>query len=195
MSTSSQLLPLASLACLLALGACAASPPRAATAAVDSNSPQWTGSLHTEFADTIDQELLANGHASHPDYDAWFAPRAQSADVVARVKVISTTTQGVGPVQGYRLTLQVLGPPLAGAVSPGDTREIAIPHAHELFPVARVHDLALTGKQFMGFFKQFAGPSAGVHWYLASDAPEVVAAAQRARTLREVGYRVPVPRM
>lgn len=157
--------------------------------------PAWTGSLLTEFDDTIDHQVLTSGSATRPDGDRWFAPRAQSADVVARVRVISTTTQGVGPVQGYRLTLRVVGKPLAGSVREGDTIEVAIPHDSNVFPAARMHDIALTGRTFTGFFKNFAAPAAQVHWYLAGDTQEVAAAAQRARTLSDVGYRVATPRM
>lgn len=194
-NSSSPMFPVTFLLALAVLAGCGVSASHQPATPADSPAPAWAGSLLAEFDDSIDHEALSSGSATRPDGDQWFGPRAQSADVVARVRVVSTTTQGVGPVQGYRLTLRVVGSPMAGPVSEGDTIEVAIPYDSQAYPAARMHDVALTGRQFTGFFKQFAGPSAGVHWYLAGDSQEVTAAAQRARTLNDVGYRVAAPRM
>lgn len=119
-TSSSSLFRVALLASWTFLAGCGVAASSHPVAPAEHPAPAWTGSLLTEFDDSIDHEVLAASASTRPDGDQWFAPRAQSADVVARVRVISTTTQGVGPVQGYRLTLRVVGKPMAGAVHEGD---------------------------------------------------------------------------
>jgi hypothetical protein len=157
--------------------------------------PSWTGVFAREFDDNIERIALHAGLAPPPHSDVWFGPRAQAADHVLRVRVVTTTTQGVGARQGYRLTLRVVGQPLGGPAPPSDTFEVVIPRESASYQAARLHDIALTGKTFVGFFKLFSGvESADLHWYLTAEAPDVLQAVHRARLLSEVGHVIPVPR-
>jgi hypothetical protein len=157
--------------------------------------PVWSGSLAQQFDDSIERETLSIGEPATPEGDLWFGPRAQSADYVARVKVITTTTEGVGPAQGYRLTLRVIGQPFGGPRPPSDTVELVIRPDSPFFPTARQQDVKMTGKVFLGFFKEFEGATpAKMHWYLTGEAPQVLEATHRARVLAEVGYHVTKPR-
>jgi hypothetical protein len=161
--------------------------------------------LAQQFDDSIERETLTIGEPATPDGDLWFGPRAQSADYVARVRVITTTTEGVGLAQGYRLTLAVIGQPFGGARPPSDTIELVIRPDSPFFPTVRRQDVKMTGRIFLGFFKQFDAPtaarpfdatsSARMHWYLTGEAPQVMQATQRARVLAEVGYHVSGPRL
>jgi hypothetical protein len=144
------------------------------------------------FDDTIAPEALRGSGAAEDD--AWVGPRTQAADHVLRVKVISTTTQGVGHRQGYLLTVRVLGAPLAGAAPPSDTLELRIPRESGVFPLARMHDLNLTDKVFIGFFKTFgAGDASALHWHLKGERAETLQAVARASTLADVGYQQALP--
>jgi hypothetical protein len=187
---------IASLALASLTAACAtpaalpgpAAPPAAAL-------PSWDGAMARVFDDTIDREALDHGTVSQSE-DAWMGPRTQAADQVVRVRVITTTTQGVGPSQGYRLTLRAIGPQLAGSAPATQDFEISIRPDSPLFAVVRTHDVRMTGKTFVAFFKRFQGRGeADVHWYLTAEAPQILEAVQRASTLSDVGYRQAMPAM
>jgi hypothetical protein len=196
MKTVSLLPILTSLALASLLAACSTPASLPAPAAPPSAPlPVWNGAMARVFDDTIDREALDHGTVSQSE-DAWIGPRTQAADHVVRVRVVTTTTQGVGPSQGYRLTLRVVGAPLAGSAAPAEDFEISIRPESPLFAVMRTHDVRMTGRTFVAFFKRFQGRGeADMHWYLTAEAPQILGAVQRAGTLSEVGYRQAMPSM
>ncbi len=158
--------------------------------------PVWQGALAHQFDDSIETEWLNTGATSSPDADRLFGLRAQAADYLLRVKVISTTTQGVGNMQGYRLTLRVIGQPFGGARPPSDTLDVVIRPDSPAFAAVRAQDVRLTGRTFLGLFKGFSAAGAAtadMHWCLVGETREVMGAAHRARLLSEVGYLVRTP--
>lgn len=178
------------------LTACGAGPQRLAPPLPPAHTlPVWNGDLAAAFDDSVDRTALDAAGASAPESDAWFGPRAQGADCVAKVKVVSTTTVGLGERQSYLLTLRIVGQPLAGTLA---TEEVEVPVLPEspFYPMAKVHDLKLTGRTFVGFFKRFnASGAAAMHWYLTGDSRDTREAVSRSRTLSEVGLRQTGPRM
>jgi hypothetical protein len=175
-------------------------PKQPATAAprfaANAGRPPWKGALARQFDDTLEPHWLTSGTSAGPSSDLWFGSRTQAADYVLRVQVVSTTTRGVGPAQGYLLTLRVMGAPLAGPQPPTDTIEVEIRRDNPLLTAVRLQDLKLTRRTFIAFFKGFSGPGAAdFHWYLAGDDPQVVAAVRDARALSDVGHALPVPKL
>ncbi len=180
----------------LAMTACGASPQHVAPPLPPAHSlPVWNGDLAAAFDDSIERVALDAAVASAPESDAWFGPRAQGAECVAKVKVVSTTTVGLGTRQSYLLTLRVIGQPLVGAL-PADEVEVPVHPESPFYAMAKVHDVKLTGRTFVGFFKRFnVSGAAAVHWYLTGDSRDVREAVSRSRALSDVGYRQVGPRM
>jgi hypothetical protein len=166
------------------------------SAAAMASMPTWAGPLAREFDDSIAPDSL-NVAGPWDQADMWLGPRSQAADFVLRVKVTTTTTQNPGPWAPYRLTLRVIGQPFGGPTPPGDTIEVVVRPDNPSFAAVRRQDVRLTGKTFLGFFKVFSGAGsaeAQMHFHLSGEQAPVVAEAQRARLLSEVGYLLPVPR-
>lgn len=178
------------IAASLSLTACAAAPGRVAPPPTPVESlPTWVGDFTNAFDDSIERLALDSSGALSPDSDQWFGPRAQGADCIAKVKVVSTTTVGLGERQSYLLTLRALERPLAGAL-PGHDIEVWITPESSFYPMAQVHDLKLTGRTFVGFFKRFNGANGqDIHWFLTGDSRDIREAVDRSRTLSDVGYR------
>ena len=180
------------LVALVSCGCASSTSARAVPSPSRAPLPAWHGALAQEFDDAIEAEALEADQVR--DHDAWVGPRTQAADHVLRVVVVSTTTQGVGHHQGYRLTLRVIGAPLSGSAPPSNTIELSIPPDSPVFPLARMHDIRLTGKTFLGFFKTFgAGDTQDLHWHLNAETAETLQAVARASTLAEVGFQQAAP--
>ena len=93
-------LPIIASLALSLLAACSTPASLPALAAPSAHPlPAWDGAMARVFDDTIDREALDHGTVSQSE-DAWIGPRTQAADHVVRVRVITTTTQGGGPVAG-----------------------------------------------------------------------------------------------
>jgi hypothetical protein len=151
--------------------------------------PRWEGHAREVFDDNIDPSAVGlSMDGPSPRNDAHLRERAQTADVVARVRVQTVTVDSVGEQQTYHLGIQVGIPTLTQAKVPDRTFELAIRPSSGAFGIAKAFDARLRGQTFVGFVRRFSNEDGDteVHWHLAPDTAEVVAAVKEAVALREI---------
>jgi len=179
--------PLAILAS--GLGATACEPAQPAKGASASGLPTWEGHAREVFDDGIDPSAVGlTLEGPSPRLDAHLRERAQTADVVSRVRVQTVTVDSVGDQQTYHLGIEVGTPTLAAARLPERSFELSIKSSSSAFGIAKSFDARLRGQVFVGFLKRY-GVDEGepvLHWHLAPDTAEVVAAVKEAVALREI---------
>jgi len=170
----------------LGLAACEPSQPAGGPA---SGALAWEGHAQEVFDDNIDPAAVGLSlDGPSPRSDRHLRERAQTADVVARVRVQTVTVDSVGDQKTYHLGVQVGVPTLVPAKLSDRTFELSIKPQSPGFGIARSFDSRLRGQTFVGFIKRY-GTGDGetvVHWHLAPDTAEVVAAIKEAVMLREI---------
>ena len=175
-------------AALLALGGAACEPGQPAKSEAGAL-PRWDGHSQEVFDDNIDPAAVGLSlEGPSPRSDAHLRERAQTADVVARVRVQTVTLGSAGDQQTYHLGIQVGVPPLAEAKVPDRSFDLSIKQSSSAFGIAKSFDSRLRGQTFVGFLKRYGSDDGDtvVHWHLAPDTAEVVAAVKEAVVLREI---------
>jgi hypothetical protein len=179
-------LPLA-VACGLGVAACG--PDQPARSGSAAGLPRWEGHAPEVFDDNIDPAAVGLSlDGPSPRSDAHLRERAQTADVVARVRVQTVTVDSAGEHQTYHLGIQVGVPTLTEARVQDRSFELSIKPTSGAFGIARSFDARLRGQTFVGFIKRYGSEEGEVqvHWHLAPDTAEVVAAVKEAVALREI---------
>ncbi len=191
--TQTLAVPLAMLAAVAAgvgaLGATGCDPAEPAKNASAQGLPPWDGRARDLFDDVIDPAAVGLSlDGPSPRQDAHLRERAQTADVVARVRIQTVTVDSVGDQQTYHIGIQVGIPTLTQAKVSDRNFELSIKSSSRAFGIARSFDARLRGKTFVGFVKRYGGDDgeAVVHWHLAPDTAEVVSAVKEAVVLREI---------
>jgi hypothetical protein len=178
--------PLAALAFGLGTAGCEPSQPAVGPA---SAFPTWEGHAQEVFDDNIDPAAVGLSlDGPSPRSDRHLRERAQTSDVVARIRVQTVTVDSIGDQQTYHLGVQVGIPTLVPAKLPDRTFELSIKPQSPAFGIAKSFDSRLRGQTFVGFIKRY-GTGDGetmVHWHLAPDTAEVAAAIKEAVMLREI---------
>src|SRR5262245_44382990 len=154
----------------------------------ESGLPLWQGRVREVFDDNIDPAAVGlSMEGPSPRSDAFLRERAQTADIVARVKVSTVTVDSVGDDHTYHLGIQVGVPTLAKAKIPDRTLELVIRQNGRAFGVARAFDARLRGMTFIVFVMRFAGEDGEqeLHWHLSPDTAEVAGAVKEAVALAE----------
>lgn len=151
--------------------------------------PPWEGEVQRAFSDDIDPAAvgLSLGGPS-PRADGFLRHRAQTADIVARVRVQTVTVDRVGEAITYHLGIQVGYPALTEPRIPQRTFELRIGPDSPGYAVAKAFDTRLSGMTFVGFIKEFVGEDGQpeIHWHLSPDTAEVAAAVREAVALQEM---------
>jgi hypothetical protein len=171
----------------LAVQGCGPGQDAQSASAGESLAP-WLGHDREVFDDGIDPVAVGLSMDTSPRADPFLRERAQTADVVARVKVTTVTVDTVGDDSTVHLGILVGNPPLRTPKIPEQTFELLIRPKDRAFGIARAFDARLQGLIFVGFLKRFAGPDGEpeIHWHLSADTPEVVAAVKDAVALAEL---------
>lgn len=179
---------LALIACLAFAGA-GCEPAQPGKTAAGSDLPRWEARSRQLFDDNIDPAAVGlSMDGPSPRSDAFLRERAQTADVVARVRVQTVTVDSVGEQKTYHLGIQVGVPTLAKAKVDDRTFELSIKPSSGAFGIARAFDARLRGQTFVGFIKRFSTEEGDVevHWHLSADTAQVVEAVKEAVALREM---------
>jgi hypothetical protein len=179
--------PLAALT--LALGGAGCGPSVPAKPAVAAGLVKWEGRAQQIFDDNIDPAAVGlTMEGPSPRADAFLRERAQTADVVARVRVQTVTVDSIGEQQTYHLNIQVGVPTLTEAKVQDRSFELSIKPSSGAFGIAKAFDARLRGRTFVGFVKRYASEEGEieVHWHLSPDTAEVVQAVKEAVALREI---------
>lgn len=182
------------VACLVgvhALGAagCAGAAPAGSTAEDVSGLAPWDGAAREAFGDRIEPTAVGlSMDTASPRSDPLFRERAQTADLVAHVKVTTVTADTIGEDVTYHLSLQAVDPPLATAQIAARRFELSIGRNGPAYPIAKAFEGRLRGLTFIAFIRQFVGPEGEpvIHWHLAADTADVVSAVQEAVVLKEL---------
>jgi hypothetical protein len=151
--------------------------------------PAWEGEVRRAFSDDIDPAAVGLTLAGpEPRADGFLRHRAQTADVVARVRVQTVTIDTIGQTTTYHLGVQVGYPALTPPKIEERSFELVIGPTSPAYPVAKAFDTRLRGMTFVGFIKHFAGEGGepAVHWHLSPDTADVAAAVQEAVALQEI---------
>jgi hypothetical protein len=177
------------VAAALVLGTAGCEPARPSQTASANGLPRWEARSRQAFDDNIDPAAVGlSMEGLSPRSDPFLRERAQTADVVARVRVQTVTVDSVGDQKTYHLGIQVGVPTLTEAKVPDRTFELSIKPTSGAFGIARAFDARLRGQTFVGFIKRFSSEEGDVevHWHLSPDTAEVVAAIKEAVALREI---------
>ena len=167
------------------LSSCKPLPPPTASAP-RSNAP-WEGRLKNLFDDSVDPSAVGLAGTSASNAGGAVAARAEEADFIVHVRVGTITTEGSGNAMRYLITLRVVGDPVAGPRPPSDTIQITVAKINPTFGIVQAKDLALAGKHFIAFLREFdQNDTTVVHWHLARDAQDVVDAARKGAVLSEL---------
>jgi hypothetical protein len=151
---------------------------------------RWEGHAQEVFDDKIDPAAVGlTMEGPSPRADLYLRERAQTSDIVARVKVQTVTVDTVGQAQTYHLGMQVGVPTLTLAKLSDRSFEVSIPSTSDSFGITKSFDERLRGHTFVGFVKRFtnADGEAELHWHLAPDTADVAAAVKEAVALKEIG--------
>jgi hypothetical protein len=175
-------------AALVSVVGCADSA-RGPVAPASAGLPLWDGPSQELFGDNIDPAAVGlSMEGPSPRADPYLRARAQTADVVARVRVNTVTADAVGDDVTYHLGIQVGVPTLTKAKVDDRSFELSIRKTGRAFPIAKAFDSRLRGLTFIGFLRRFAGPDGEpvLHWHLAPDTADVAAAIKEAMALQEL---------
>ena len=162
-----------------------ASPPAAAPPLPP---PAYDAQAARLFDDRIDGNAVGLADITdNPRSDPTFRARTQSADLVARVRVLTVTTDLIGGKPLYHVALGFVAPPLIQRDFRDDHVEISVRSSSAAFGVVKWLDVGLIGHTFVGFFRRYAeGDELAMRFHLAADTPSVLAAAREADMLREL---------
>lgn len=176
--------------CLAALSACGGSPK--------AKSPGWDlqryeGELVDLFDDNIDPAAVGlSMEAQSPAADPLLRPRAQRADVVARIRVQTVTRDSVGAKTSYILGVQVGTPTLMPTKVLDQSYDLVIDKHESAFGLVQSLEQQLRGMTFIGFIKRFAGDDGPeLHWHLTADTEEVAQVIGEIAVLEEVAGQAP----
>lgn len=183
-------LALAVLAMVGPAGGCVADQGRPATA-VDplSGLPTWEGHAPEVFDDNIEPAAVGFSlDGPSPRSDRFLRERAQTADVVARVRVSTVTVDSIGEQSTYHLGVHIVDAPLATPRVADRAFELHIRPTSRAFGIAKAVDARLRGLTFIAFIRRFAGEAGEpeFHWHLSPDTAEVTAAVREAVVLGEL---------
>lgn len=182
--------PAAAILLVLSLAGCGSSG-RAGSAADGAGLPPWQGRYMELFDDNIDAAavgLSMTADAPSPRSDHHLRERAQTADLVARLKVSTVTVDSIGDDSTYHLGVQVTPPPLVKPRIRDERVELVIRSSSRAYAIAKAFDARLQGRTFIGFVHRFAGDDGEpvLHFHLSPDTAEVAAAVKEAVTLGEL---------
>jgi hypothetical protein len=139
------------------------------------------------FDDRIDRTSLDAGRAPAPASDSLLRARAQASDYVLRVRVTGFTSRQAleGPV--HHLVIAPVGDPVAGPRSTEAEFDLQVAPSNPFFQVMAAMGQQVVQRTFIAFLKRFSGSNGPeLHWYMASESPELINAIHEARLLMEV---------
>jgi hypothetical protein len=123
-----------------------------------------------------------------PRSDRFLRERAQTAELVARVRVDTVTVDTIGDQTSYHLSIQVATPTLAKPKFDDRSIELVVRPLSRGYPVARAFDTRLRGKTFIAFVSRFANKDGDLeyHFHLSPDTTAVANAVKEATALGEI---------
>lgn len=154
----------------------------------------WDDHARAVFDDNIEPAAVGFTMDAPPARaDRFLRERAQTAELVARVRVQTVTVETIGDDSTYHLGVQVGTPTLAPNPRIKDSKlELVIRPTSAAHGIARALDQRLQGMTFVGFVHRYASPDGAeveLHWHLSPDTGEVIEAVKEALALAEASVR------
>jgi len=154
----------------------------------------WDDHHRAVFDDNIDPAAVGyTMDAPSARSDKFLRERAQTGEVVARMRVQTVTIDTVGDDSTYHLGVQIASPTLAPNPKIEDrTLELVIRSSSPAFGVAKALDQRMQGVTFIGFAHRFAsadGTEVELHWHMSPDTADVAEAVKEAVALAEATGR------
>ncbi len=179
--------PLAVLALVTGLAGCAGGPDASAPTRP---MPPWQGHSRELFDDAIEPRAvgLSLELTRTPRTDPVLRERTQVGDAVLRVKVDTVTVQADGIDARYQIGLRVMKK-LTGEHPPPSPFVVEVTKASPSFGIVKSLDARLSGKTFVAFVREFktGADDPRIHFHLAPDTKDVLAAVSDASALTEIG--------
>jgi hypothetical protein len=152
--------------------------------------PAWDDHARAVFDDNIDPAAVGYTlDASSARADKFLRERAQTAELVARMRVQTVTIDTIGDDSTYHLGVQVGSPTLApGPKIEERSLELVIRSVSPAFGIAKALDQRMQGVTFIGFAHRFAsadGTEVELHWHMSPDSGDVAEAVKEAVALAE----------
>jgi hypothetical protein len=151
--------------------------------------PDWEARAKEVFDDNIDPAAVGlTMESSSSRTDPFLRERAQTAELVARLRVSTVTVDTFGSDVSYHLGLQVIPPPFIEPKLSERSFELYIRPTGRAYAIVKAFDARLRGSSFIGFIHRFAGEGGEpeIHWHLSPDSAEVAAAVKEALALAEL---------
>jgi hypothetical protein len=171
----------------MGVAATGCSPPQSAADVAVDKLPKYEGRGPILYPDVI--EPAAVGLSLDPlslRADALYRERVQQADGVARMRVVTVTSEDRGGALSYRLQFALVDKRLGG--TDNSTRvEVEVKPGTNAYGIVRKLGERLTNKMFVVSWKRFQVAGEGVvHYYAAPDDDETRSATHEALVLQEV---------
>lgn len=150
--------------------------------------PAWDDHNRAVFDDNIDPAAVGyTMDAPSARADRFLRERAQTAELVARLRVQTVTIDTIGDDSTYHLGVQV-GMPTLGPNPKIEERtlELVIKPQSPAFGIAKALDQRMQGVTFIGFISRFAsadGAEIELHWHMCPDTQDVADAVKEAEAL------------
>ena len=166
---------------------CGDPPLEAQTPSAQGLSP-WADRARVVFDDNIDPAAVGyTMDAPSARADRYLRERAQTAELVARLRVQTVTIDTVGDENTYHLGVQVGSPTLAPNPKIAErTLELTFKPNSPAFGIAKALDQRMQGVTFIGFVSRFASPDGSeveLHWHMCPDTQDVADAVKEAEAL------------
>ena len=179
---------LASLTCLAAASGCSPSKPAERPLAA------YSGHVVALFDDGIEPAAVSvtgEKRAYQPKYDPLFLERAQTADGVLRVRVVTVVSKKEERGTSFVLKLRT-EKKLAGANPPEEVFQVQVGPDAPSVGILRTMDSDIVGKRFVAFVRSFvrSDGDSEIHFHFAPDTKEVVEGSTDANSILE-GEKTP----
>lgn len=179
---------IASLACLTAASGCSPSKP------AERPLSAYSGHVVALFDDGIEPAAVSvtgEKRAYQPKYDPLFLERAQTADGVLRVRVVTVVSKKEERGTSFVLKLRT-EKKLAGANPPEEVFQVQIGPDAPSVGILRTMDSDIVGKRFVAFVRSFvrSDGDSEIHFHFAPDTKEVVEGSTDANSILE-GEKTP----
>jgi hypothetical protein len=154
----------------------------------------WDDRARVVFDDNIDPAAVGyTMDAPSARADKFLRERAQTADLVGRLRVQTVTVDTIGDDSTYHIGLQVV-PPLfmPNPKIEEHSLELVIKPVSSAYGIAKALDQRMQGITFIGFVHRFAsadGTEIELHWHMSPDTGEVAEAVRESVALAEASGR------
>ena len=156
----------------------------------------WEGRIRSLFDDSIDPSSVGLPPTTTDPNDVNVS-RGQAAHSVLRTRVNTITLDSKERDIKYIVEMQVVGEPIVGTRPSDNILTLVITSDSPSFGLLRSKDMRITGTRFIAFLREFPrgkpidkfddeSSSVVIHWYLARDTPETVAAARKGAKLEPI---------